>query len=75
MRGLILLALILVLPAGCAGREEATVDLTLACQLAECVCAGPDKLFFENEASQAVLWTDNGDAYCPEGLELRLAED
>ncbi len=75
MRVLILLTMILVLAAACAGREQAKVDLTLACQLAKCVCTGADKLFFKREEPQAVLWTDDGNAYCPDGFKLELAKD
>jgi hypothetical protein len=75
MRVLILLAMIQLLPAACAGREEAKADLTLACQLAKCVCTGADRLFFKRDVPQPVLWTDDGDAFCPEGFELNLAKD
>ncbi len=75
MKPLILLAMVLTLLAACAEREESNVDLTLACQLTKCVCAGADRLFLEKDEPEPVLWKDNGDAYCRDGLELKLAED
>lgn len=75
MRFPILLVLVLLLPAACAARKDSAVDLTLACQLNKCVCAAPKRLFLESEAPQAVLWKENGDAYCPEGFKLKLAKD
>ena len=76
MKRLPLSVLLLALTVACAGGEaEPEVDMALACQLTACVCAGEDKLFFERVEPEPVLWRDNGDAYCPEGLELRLAED
>jgi len=74
MKSLILSAIILPLLAACAAPEKKNVNLSLACQLNKCVCAGPDKLFLKRDEPSPVLWRENGDAYCPEGLRLRLAE-
>ncbi len=75
MRPLFLMAIIPMLLAACAERDESKVDLTLACQLTKCICAGPDRLFFERDEPEPVLWRQNGDAYCRDGLELKLAEE
>jgi hypothetical protein len=69
------MALILTLMTACAGEEESTVDLTLACQLSKCVCSHRDRPFFEEKEPEPVLWRENGDAYCPDGLELKLSEE
>jgi hypothetical protein len=75
MRSLYLMAAILTPLAACASEEESSVNLSLACQLNKCVCAGPDKLFVKSDEPEPVLWRDNGDAYCRDGLELKLAEE
>ncbi len=75
MRSLYLMAVILTPLAACAEREESKVDLTLACQLSKCICAGPEKLFLQEDEPEPVLWREDGDAYCPEGLELKLVEE
>ncbi len=75
MRPLFLMAMVLTLLAACAEREESKVDLTLACQLSKCICAGPEKLFLQEDEPEPVLWREDGDAYCPDGFELKLAEE
>ncbi len=74
MRPRFLMAMMLMLLAACAARDESTVDLALACQLNKCICAGPDKLFAQEDEPEPLLWRANGDAYCPDGLELKLVE-
>ena len=74
MRRLIGCVAILALTAACTVEEdEAPVELSLACQLEKCVCVHPDRAFYEKPDPQPVLWKDNGDAYCPEGLVLEIA--
>ena len=75
MRPLFLMAIIPMLLAACAERDESKLDLTLACQLTKCICAGPDRLFLERDEPEPVLWRENGDAYCRDGLKLKLAEE
>ena len=75
MKPLLFLAMISTLLAACAEKEKSSVDLALACQLNTCVCAGPDKLFVKKDDPEPVLWKENGDAYCQEGLELKLANE
>jgi len=73
MRPLILLSVILTLLAACTEYEEEKANLALTCQLNKCVCAHPDRLFIEKLDPEPVLWKENGDAYCPDGLQLKLA--
>jgi hypothetical protein len=75
MKPLLLLAMISTLLAACAENEKSKADLALACQLNTCICAGPDKLFVKKADPEPVLWKENGDAYCPEGLKLKLANE
>ena len=73
---LTLAALGLALLAACAERtEDRQVDMALACQLNKCVCAEPDRIFLAEKDPEPVLWKENGDAYCSEGFELKLAEE
>ena len=74
MRPLFPMAMMLMLLAACAERDEPSVDLTLACQLSKCVCSHRDRPFIEEKEPEPVLWRENGDAYCPDGLELKLVE-
>jgi hypothetical protein len=46
----------------------AILTLTTACS------AEPDRPFYEKPEPQPVLWKENGDAYCPDGLALELAD-
>lgn len=61
--------------AACAGDETAESDMRLTCQLSKCVCAAPERVFLAGEPPKEVQWTSNGDAYCPAGYSLKLAED
>ncbi|MDX1424159.1 MAG: hypothetical protein R3322_13535 [Kiloniellales bacterium] len=61
--------------AACAGDQPAESDLRLTCQLSKCVCAAPERVFLAGEPPQEVQWTSNGDAYCPAGYSLKLAEE
>ena len=72
MRPLFPMAMILTLLAACADYEEEKADLPLTCQLSKCICAGPDKVFVAEDEPEPVLWRENGDAYCPDGFELKL---
>ena len=74
MKRLYLIAAILALTAACNAGEETVVDLSLACQLEKCVCVHPDRPFYLKSEPQPVLWKENGDAYCPDGLALELAD-
>ena len=76
MRSFFFAALILGLLTGCAGGDDKPdLDLSHTCQLSKCICAGPDRIFLKREEPEPVRWKANGDAYCPEGMELRLADD
>ena len=66
---------LMVLAAACASDETAETDMRLTCQLSKCVCAGPPRVFVASEPPKPVQWRENGDAYCPEGYELKLAKD
>jgi len=63
--GSLTLLLFLSALAGCA-EEKKRPNLELACQLAQCTCVSDSS----GTATTAVLWTESGNAYCPEGFFL-----
>ena len=75
MRRLLLIAMLPTVMAACAEQEKRPLDLSLTCQLTKCICAGKDKWYLEKTEAEEVLWRKNGDAYCPEGYELQLADE
>jgi len=50
-------------------------NLEVACTLTKCIClSNSDGYFarnFNRQTTTAVLWTDRGNAYCPEDFSLR----
>jgi hypothetical protein len=75
MKAAMALVLVAMVMAGCAAEETAETDLRLTCQLNKCICASPPRAFLAPEPDKPVLWKDNGDAYCPEGYQLKLAKE
>ena len=65
---------LLVLLAACEGDRKGDPNLAVACALRACECVPESSLFASGEA-EAVLWQENGDAYCREGYALRLASE
>ena len=78
-----LLPLLLALSAlaGCAGESKNEPNLEVACALTECVCISGAGGFFERNfddestSTTAVLWTEQGNAYCPEGFSLQHLDE
>ena len=70
----LLSTLALAVLLGCETEPEPTVDLTLTCQLTECICKGDDGSMFKKPSEAPLLWTERGQAYCPEGFALELVE-
>ncbi len=68
----LLLALLL---AGCGTNPKATVELSMACQLAKCICAAEEIPFFEKRETAPVQWEQDGAAYCSEGFILQPADE
>lgn len=68
----VLVALAFML-AACAEEHKAFKDPALACQTMKCICVEPDPEMLETPERAAVRWAENGDAYCPDGFELRSA--
>lgn len=75
MKALLPFALVPLLATACAERTSPQTDMRLTCQLSKCVCAAPQRAFLASEPPHPVLWMDNGDAYCPDGYQLKLAKD
>ena len=67
------LAAIFLLTSACASEEAPPGEAALACQFTKCVCVQSRHGLFDKPERALVLWTDNGDAYCPEGFDLRRA--
>ena len=62
-----------LLVAACQGPAPKG-DPALTCQLTACTCVSLDRPFFRRSKTteiSAVLWRQNGAAYCPEGFELQ----
>ena len=63
-----------LLATGCGSTKKP--DLARACALQPCICKSTSSSIFSNpKAGSEVLWRQNGDAYCPEGHELRRVEE
>jgi len=62
-----------VLLAACARDRTELKEPALACQTMKCVCVQPDSEMLDAPEKALVLWAENGDAYCPDGFELRRA--
>ncbi len=72
-----LLCLVLLVLMGCA--EPNKPNLEVACALTKCTClsnaAGYFARNFGEQTTTEVLWTDTGNAYCPEDFFLRQVEE
>ncbi len=72
-----LLCLVLLLLMGCA--EPNKPNLEVACALMKCIClSNSDGYFarnFKRQTTTTVLWTDRGNAYCPEDFSLRQVDE
>ncbi len=64
-----------LLLAGCGTDPKPSVDLSMACQLAKCICAAEKKPFFAKQATEPVQWEEDGTAYCAEGYVLQPADE
>lgn len=66
---------VLALLAGCgsgASPEEQARRMAGACQTKHCSCQHEDVGILTKVRKTPVLWHLNGDAYCPEGYQLRF---
>jgi hypothetical protein len=75
MKAAMPLVLVAMVMAACATEETAESDLRLTCQLNKCICAPPPRAFLAPGPPKPVQWRDNGDAYCPEGYQLKLDKE
>lgn len=66
----LLLSMIFALAAGCAQERDPGPDLTLYCQVKNCVCRRAKLTFGEGAKPVAVLWRADGEAYCPPDYRL-----
>jgi len=74
--GSLALLLFLSVLIGCTKPNKP--NLEVACALAKCTCISPGDGYvdrnFRKQVTTAVLRTDRGNAYCPEGYSLRQVE-
>ena len=70
--------IVLAALAGCA-QEADKPNLAVGCALADCTCVSNSVASFlernfddKSDTTTDVLWTDRGNAYCPEGFSLHL---
>lgn len=66
---------LLALTAGCGSStpaEETARRMAGACQTRHCSCQHEDVGILTKTRKAPVLWHLNGDAYCPEGFELKF---
>jgi len=63
--------------AGCQSAGEIQARLGRACQFRECTCTGPAEgsWLLLARASKELMWTETGEATCPDGFHLVLLED
>lgn len=69
------MGLLAVVSAGCVGDDRSSSQrLAGACQVQRCVCAPGGWSPASAGSGVPVHWESDGTAYCPEGLELHLAQ-
>ncbi len=71
------LLLVLSVLVGCTAPNNLNnPNLKVACALTQCTCvSGGGSFFNQKQTTTAVLWTERGNAYCPEGFSLRQAAE
>ncbi len=69
------LSAVAVLASGCETTKKKLPNLPLACETKQCVCTEVAKFVFRKDKEVPVEWRPSGDAYCPEGFVLRLADN
>jgi hypothetical protein len=69
------MAAAVVLAAACDVEKKPLAHLPLACETRACVCTETDIVVFTKVKTVPVEWRTTGEAYCPEGYVLRLAEE
>lgn len=62
--------------AACGGNGDKPVrDLAIYCQFHDCHCRKPGITLFSSAEKAELLWRQNGDAYCPDGFEIREGKE
>jgi len=68
------LATALALAGGCAGEKREPPNLPLACETKQCLCVEAGTPIWRPGKQVPVEWKLTGDAFCPMGYVLRLAD-
>ncbi len=63
-----------VLASGCGTTKGERANLPFACETRQCICAEAENLFWRAGKKVPVEWKLTGDAYCPDGYVLKLAD-
>jgi hypothetical protein len=68
------LVVVTVMATGCGGDKSEPAKMRFACETKQCVCTEAKIYVFRKGNEVPVQWRSTGDAYCPEGYVLGLAE-
>ncbi len=68
------LTAVAVLASGCGRKKQEKPNLPMACETKQCICTEGDKFVWQTGKEVPVEWRATGDAYCPDGYVLRLAD-
>ena len=77
--GSLALLLILTVLIGCTDPNKPNLEVACALTKCKCISDGGGRYFERNfrthiTITTAVLWTERGNSYCPEGFSLRRVE-
>ncbi len=59
---------------GCGGKKAEPAQMPFACETKQCICIEAERYAFRTGGEVPVEWRLTGDAYCPAGYVLRLAD-
>ncbi len=62
------------LASGCGAKKGERPNLPLACETRQCICTEAEMFAWRTGKKVPVEWKLTGDAYCPDGYVLRLAD-
>ncbi len=68
------LVAVTMVAAGCGGEKGEPAKMRFACETKQCVCTEARIYVFRKSDEVPVEWRSTGDAYCPEGYVLGLAD-
>lgn len=60
--------------AGCAAKKTEPAKMPFACETRQCICTEAKRYAFRKGDEVPVEWRSTGEAFCPAGYVLRLAD-